>query len=120
MNFIPQFKKIDTPEERQAVVDAAVANNDNMVFPSHVAYKNGEIIGGYSLNVVPAVMCWTHSEKATARDSLQIKRCIDSVMSDRGNKIYMTACNSDSPYYQHMEKFGYHPIWPTNIFWTQS
>lgn len=37
-------------------------------------------------------------------------------MNDRGTPAYFIACNDKSNYINHMEKFGYKPVWPTNMF----
>jgi len=113
---LPELRKILTPEHRIAVAEAATADNDNMNFPTHAVTRDGEIIGGFCLAGVPMVMGWMHTGKATGKDSYHIQNVVDSVMNDRGAATYMLACNSHSPFYDHMGSMGFDPIWPTNIF----
>ena len=113
----PVIRKIDTVELGNAVAEAAKADNDSMAFPTHVVLKDGEIAGGICMAGIPLVMVWNHTQKIKARDSMFINGVIESVMNDRGPEGYFLACNDRSPYIDHMEKLGYRPIWPTNIFY---
>jgi len=53
---LPELRKIVTPEQHLAVVEAAVADNDNMTFPTHAVMKDGEIAGGWCLGGVPLAL----------------------------------------------------------------
>ena len=117
--MFPVFKKINTEEERQAVIQAALADNDRMDFPTHAVLKNGEIVGGWCLAGIPLVLGWSHTEKVKVKDSLVIKNTVNSIMNDRGARAYFIACNEKSPYMGHMERFGFHPVWSTNLFFEQ-
>jgi hypothetical protein len=112
----PKIRKILTVEDQQKAIEAARADNDNMVFPTHIVEKKGEVVGAWSMAGVPLVMTWQKSDSVTARESLILKNTIDSIMDDRGTSSYFIACNSNSNYYDHMQKFGFEPVWPTNIF----
>ena len=69
------------------------------------------------MGAVPLAMCWHHTQRMTARDSLIIKHSADTLMHQATpSGYYFMACNSHSPFYPHMAKFGYKPVWPTNIF----
>ena len=114
--MIPKVRKIITVEEFDATVKAAQKDSDNMLYPTHIITKDGKIVGGWSLGSMPLVMVWNDTKSFTARDSLTQINTIDAIMNDRGNKHYMIACNSDSPYFSKMEKLGYGKGWPTNLF----
>lgn len=117
---LPEFKKIITPEQRIAVIEAAVADNDNMTFPTHAVMQGDDIVGGWCMGGVPLAMCWHHTEKMHAKESFHINGIASSIMNDRGHAMYMMACNSESPFYNHMARFGYNPVWPTNIFYKRT
>ena len=117
--MLPVMKKIDSEEERQAVIQAALADNDRMDFPTHVVLKDGEIAGGWCMAGIPLVMAWNHTQKMKARDSFAIKNIAASIMNDRGARAYFIACNNNSPYMGHMERFGFTPVWATNLFFEQ-
>lgn len=114
--MFPTLKKIRSDAEADAVIAAARANNDSMIAPTHVVMKDGEIAGAWSVNAIPLVLCWHHTERMKARDSLLMKNTVDAVLDSAGVRQYVTCCRSESPYMEHMEKFGYEPVWPTNLF----
>jgi len=116
----PTARRIASEQEHQAVVEAAMRDDDNMHFPTHVVIKNGESAGGWCLAGVPLVMVWHHSQNINARESLMLNNMIGAMMNDRGAGTYFMACNDRSPYIGYMEKFGYHPVWPTNIFYRKA
>jgi len=115
MSLIPTVKKIKTQELRDKVAGLAESDNDNMQFPTHAVYKNDEIVGGWSVAGFPLLLCWHHSNKVSARDSMIINSTMDAVMDSAGHPIWWMACNSESPYYNHVEKLGFKHVWPTNI-----
>jgi hypothetical protein len=115
--MLPEIRKIKNKEEFESVRKAASEDNDCMQFPTHVVLKNNEIAGGICLGGIPFVMFWNHTKKINARDSMMITNNISSILDNTGIQNYFTACNSHSPYYGHMEKLGYKPVWPTNLFY---
>lgn len=112
----PEIRSIQTIDELRNVQNAATADGDNMRFPTHGVYKEGQIIGGLCLNGIPLALAWMSKEHAKARDSLFVQHAVDAMMDQQSAKSYLMACNSHSPFYLHMEKFGYKPVWPTNMF----
>lgn len=112
----PQIRKIKTQDEFRNVQNAATADGDNMRLPTHSVYRSGKIIGGLCLGGMPLALAWMHKHEATPRDSLFVQHSVDAIMDHGGAQSYIMACNSNSPFYPHMAKFGYEPVWPTNIF----
>lgn len=113
---VPVMKKITSEEERQAVISAALADGDNMQFPTHAIWKGDDIVGAWCLAGVPLTLAWHHTQKMSPRDSFMAKNIAASIMNDRGVKMYFMACNSQSPFIGHMERFGFTPVWATNLF----
>jgi hypothetical protein len=116
MNSFPTVKLIQTLEQESNVLQAARANNDSIIHPTHVVERNGEIIGASSFGRIPILLLWNHTEKVSARDSMHLKRVYDSIMETKGFPRYFIACNENSPYNSHMKRFGFRPIWKTEIF----
>lgn len=119
MSF-PILKKITTPEEQRAAIAAAQADNDNMIFPTHVVLKDGKIVGSWCIGGIPFVMLWHSTEHMKARDSMIMNNTVGALMNDRGVAQYCLACNSGSPFIGYMDKFGYSPVWPTNLFYKRT
>jgi hypothetical protein len=117
---LPEFKKIVTPDQRLAVAEAAIADGHNMDWATHAVMKDDKIVGGWCLGGVPLALCWHHTKKVNRDESLHINGVVGSIMNDRGVGTYMIACDTDSPFYNHMARFGYHPVWPTNLFYKRT
>jgi len=116
----PIVRKIKDEEERLAVIEAAKGDNDNMQFPTHVVMKGDEIVGGWCMGAIPLVLMWNKSTSINAKESMILNNVASAMMNDRGTGMYFMACNENSPYIGHMEKFGFLPVWPTNIFYKRT
>jgi hypothetical protein len=113
----PIIRKVASQEEIDAAIRAAVEDNDMMRLPSHVVLKNGEIAGAYNLASIPFVACWHSTQLMNARDTMISLNTMSSIMNDRFPNGYFVTCNSKSPVFGYMEKLGYEPMWPTNLFY---
>lgn len=116
MNAFPRVRLIQTLEQETEALQAARANNDSIIHPTHVVERDGEIIGASSIARVPILLIWNHTERVSARDSMHLKRVYDSIMETKGFPKYFIACNERSPYNSYMKRFGYKPIWKTELF----
>lgn len=117
---LPILRKINSPEERLAVIQAAKNDNDMMHFPTHVLIKDNQIAGSWCIAAVPFLAAWHNTQLMQAKDTLVAINTVSSIMNDRNSGGYFTSCNSNSPMFEHMERFGYQPIWPTNLFYRDS
>lgn len=113
----PKVIKITNPETKGLVANLAKEDNDNMQMPTHAIVKGDEIVGGWNLCEVPMVLLWHHSQKVGAKDSIMLNQIQESMLSEKGVNNAFIACNSNSPYYSHMDHFGFKPVWATNIFY---
>lgn len=111
-----KIRKIRNKKEFNMAVKAAKDDKDNMTCPTHILWRNGEIIGTWSLAAVPLVLLWSHSQKMKKEDSIIYSEMIDTLMEEKGHTNHLLCCNSGSPYFKHMEKFGYESVWNTNVF----
>lgn len=115
----PKVIKIINPETKKLVANLAKEDGDNMQMPTHAVVKGDEIVGGWNLCEVPMVLLWHHSEKVSAKDSIMLNQIQESMLSEKGVNNAFIACNSNSPYYGHMNHFGFQPVWATNIFYKE-
>lgn len=113
---LPTVRKIKNEAERKAVIEAAIADNDQMQVPSHIIEKNGKIVGGWALANVPLVLVWHKSDSISPKESMILNNTCRAIMNDRSNAPFVIACNNHSPYMNHMQKLGFKPIWETNLF----
>lgn len=82
------------------------ADKHIVLYPTHIVEKSGEIIGSLSINAVPTVYLWMHTEKAKARDSVMVQNFLDNFMATF-TPVYMVPCVATSPYFDYMKKVGY-------------
>ena len=113
---VPVAVKLKTQGKRDLIAKLAKEDNDNMNIPTHAILKGDEIVGGWNLCEVPMVLLWHDSKKVTAKDSLLLNALQESMLSQIGVQQSYIACNSHSPYYKHMHRFGFEPVWETNLF----
>jgi hypothetical protein len=116
MSFVPKVRKIKDKEELAKVLQAAKEDNDGCSLPTHVVEKNDEIVGCASIALVPVLMMWHHTKKIGPKESMQLKNTYESILEEKGVNQYIILCNKNSPYNQHMEKFGYESVWETEVF----
>lgn len=101
-----KVKPIRDHEQLDAVYQAAKANQEGIIDPTHYVEKDGEIVGAISV----AVACsswWMHTEKTGPRDSLATFQVLEALMEDRGIKSYLMPCEERSPFYKIMERVGF-------------
>lgn len=95
-----------TPADEATLRASCEGDNHLMFFPTHVVEKGGEIIGSLSINAVPTVYLWMHTEKAKARDSVMVQNFLDNFMATF-TSCYMVPCVATSPYFDYMKRVGY-------------
>jgi hypothetical protein len=116
MSLLPKVRKIKDLETMQRVLAAARSDNDGCSYPSHYVEKNGEIVGCASVASVPVLMLWHDSKKIGPKESMQLQNTYETLIEEKGVPGYIIMCNKESPYHGHMQKFGYQPVWETDIF----
>ena len=108
--MIPKVVKVQTAAAKQNYLNSAA--DDPLTAPTHIIYKNGEIVGKWNLAEVPLVLVWHHEEKVKARLSF-LNSMQESIMSEKGINEYYIVVNENSPYTKHMSKLGFEPIHTT-------
>ena len=97
---------IDDAETLRKVTEAAHADGDVILWPSHYAIKDGEIVGAFALET-PTANWWLHREKVKIRDSLQMLNTMDALYADRGRKAYIMPTVKTTPYWNILERAGF-------------
>ena len=98
-----QVFPISSRETLVEAQDAAKENGRVLMFPSHVIFKKGEIIGAFCTRS-PTVYWWTHSEKVTRSDSKYIFNSLETLMNEGNSPTYILPCHLESPYYSILNK----------------
>jgi len=106
-----------TEQQYHAAVEAARADGHRLITPSHLVLQNNEIIGAGSLGNAPVLSVWTHTKKVSALQSMKLWRNAKLTLAQAGHKQCIMPCSKNSPYYPHMNKFGFSPIGDFTLFW---
>tara|TARA_B100001123_G_C14758895_1_gene807958 strand:- start:56 stop:430 length:375 start_codon:yes stop_codon:yes gene_type:complete len=93
------------PDLLKKIHDAAGADGEGLLYPSHYAVHEGEIVGAFSL-VTPVSCWWMSKEKGTRRMSLQMWNAMEALYADHGYLSFAMPCTQDSPYFKLMEPTG--------------
>lgn len=114
-----EVRKIKSKEELDYASKMAEKDGHAMPYATHVLYnKEGEVVGLWSLASVPLVLVWSDTKKMQKIDSIYCNETLAALMDEKGYNDFLIACDKDSPYYKHMDKFGYESLdWETSIFY---
>jgi hypothetical protein len=105
------------PPERLVELQAnAAADNHKVVAPTHVAMKNGEVVGYLSHGAIPTVLVWFDTKKVSAGDSTQLIVKMEEIAMSKGYPAIAVPCSESSPYFPYMPKFGYHDLAQMHMF----
>ena len=113
-----EVRKIKSKEEFDYASKVAKKDGHYIPYATHVLYnKEGEVVGLWSLASVPLVLVWSDTKKVNKEDSIYHNETIAALMDEKGYTDFFIACDKDSPYYKHMDKFGYESCnWNTSMF----
>jgi hypothetical protein len=113
------IRPLTTKKQREDLIAACATDpvNHPQLFPSHICYMGGEIIGSLSVCVSPLSGIWSHSQKANVRDTLQmvtVARNLTRSLTSSGPAL--TMCAETSPIYPFMERMDFIKLGPTVLF----
>jgi hypothetical protein len=104
------MRKIRT-EEIEALRDLAQDDKHEVIAPSHVFIKGGEIVGYASIAQVPMVLPWFHTTRCHPADSHyfinQVENLIAECMPNNGQDLICVPFVPGSPFEPHIEKLGF-------------
>lgn len=95
---------------------ALAANSDNHIVcrPTHVALKDGKIVGYASVGAVPMVLIWSSTKENNVKDSLHALGYIEGMCQQFG--AVAIPCTQDSPFYKYFEELGYTKTHDCSLF----
>lgn len=103
-------------EDIAPLVKAANEDGHEVILPTHIIEKGGDIVGALSMNSVPTVLHWMDTEKCSVRDSLNAMNFFENFMSGGGAQSFILPCSDKSPYISLIEKMGYAKAGSFTIF----
>lgn len=97
----------------------AQADNHELIAPSHVFIKDGEMIGCASMATVPLVLPWFHTARCQAADSLYMINQMENLMANllplNGGDLVCVPFVKGSPFEPYIERLGYVNAGEVNI-----
>lgn len=99
------------PDEVDPLRDLAQDDQHELISPSHVFVKGGEIIGYASIAQVPLILPWFHTARCHPADSHyfinQVENLIAECMPNNGQDLICVPFAPGSPFEPHIEKLGF-------------
>ena len=96
--FDIEIKPLSSIEERDKLFELSLEWGVYPIFPTHIVYKKGQIVGSFSINS-PTVYWWMKPGIQT-RESLIVFQSCDTLMTQQGYDTYVIPCEQESPYYK--------------------
>lgn len=103
-------------ELAKRLFEAAQADHHICIAPTHVMLRGEKIIGYLSLGGMPVVQAWFDTKSGHVLDSLKMIETGEAVFDSQGVKQFMIAVDEASPFYPHMERLGFTPVFKTTLF----
>ena len=97
---------------------AAAADQHRVIFPSHVADADGEIVGYASICRVPMMFIWAHSTKLNARQSFRLLGEVEAEAA-KVSPVVVLPCATTSPFHPLMPRLGYQRLGPADFYFKQ-
>lgn len=107
LDKLPWLMPIQHQDQIDELKEAAAQDHHNIIAPSHVAVRGGEIVGYVSLAVVPLVVAWMDSRKVRARESLGILNTVENILAQQNRNVICMPCAEKSPFRPYMRGLGY-------------
>ena len=88
----------------------AQADNHEVIAPTHVFVKDGELAGCASVVSVPLVLPWFHTTRCKAADSLYMINQMENLVANIlpvGSDLVCVPFVKGSPFEPHIERLGY-------------
>lgn len=106
-------------EDYPKLKQLAAADGHELIAPTHVFLKDGEIIGCASIASVALVLPWFDTTKCKARDSLyyinQMENLVANILPAHGSGLMCVPVVAASPFQPHIERLGYINAGPATV-----
>jgi hypothetical protein len=117
INGFINVKPIITKAALDAVQAAAAEDSHTLLCPTHIVFRDGEIIGSMSVIAIPLVNIWAHSQKSNVRNTVEIINAARNIGRQKNNGLpVVTICAPISPISPLMPKLGFTKYGDTTIY----
>lgn len=114
-----QFAKlspIKSKDELERVQIIAREDNHDVINPTDLVVKNGEIVGYMSINNSPIIVGHFSTKKMHARDSFTLVNIAEHVVHRLGNHNVIWPIGKDSPFHKYFVEMGYTKLANVDLF----
>lgn len=106
--FIPTLIPLKTSLDRSRLDAAAAADNHQVVAPTHLVERDGQIVGYVGFGTL--VNTWLRSDQVRPRDSLYLLNMVEVVAQQGGSRELFLPVSPQSPFHPIMSKLGYQEL----------
>lgn len=110
------WQPITDRAQLEPLVAEAARDQHRVIWPTHLAIKQGEIAGYASLGTVALVNLWSHSQRMTNRDSITLWREMEQKARAIGFQAICVPCAEHSPFRPLMPRMGYGFVMESGFF----
>lgn len=103
-------------EDAALLNESAKADGHVALAPTHVIWKEGQIVGCVSVASIPLIIPWMHTKLVGPRDSVNVLNATENLLYAAGHQVWAMPCMANSPYFKFMESFGYLNTGLTTLF----
>ena len=113
---LAQLYPIASRDQLERVHQLAIEDNHDVVNPTDLVIKNGEIVGYMSIASSPMVMGHFSTKKMHARDSFSLIQIAEHVVHRMGSKNVLWPIGKDSPFHKYFTEMGYKKLATVDLF----
>lgn len=97
------------PHDLEVLHERAREDRHEVIAPTHVFTKEGEIVGCVSIGAVPLMLPWFHTRLCHARDSVYYINQMENLAANlfTGSGLICVPVVKESPFQQHIGRLGY-------------
>ena len=100
-----------TQQSLPELSESMLADDHNVVMPTHIFRKDGDIIGSASVGAAPLVWWWMDSKRAKALDSVRAIKKLEGEYASHGIHRAFIMCDKGSNFFPNMERLGNKKMW---------
>lgn len=103
----PIVTTIAGPQELAELQAVAAEDRHVVIGATHVARKDGRIVGYASVGGILLLNCWADSRRLRPRESFELLWIVERIAAERGAKEVCLPCSPASPFLPFIGKLGY-------------
>ena len=112
----PVVRPLSNQAELEELQAAADRDKHQVLFPTHIVRKAGEIVGYASVCAAPIMFVWLDSKRVKTRETLMLLALGENLARAKGVQILLMPCAEDSPFSPLMTGMGFEIVGKTVLY----